>query len=239
MPLIAFDIAIAVILLFFVWRGAARGFILSLCGLLAVIIAFTGASFLATTLSPKVGAALEPRFATAIERRLNAEIAQSAPAVTDPAVPATPDGTDGGAALQDVLGVLKDMGLYEDLIATVDKAVREGMTDVAANAAAAVAAAIAQSVAYMVLFLIGFILILVAWTLLSHGLDLVTKLPGLHFLNKSGGAIIGLAKGCILLFVVAWVMRFSGNLIPEETVAQTHLLKFFLNTNPITLLTGV
>ncbi|MEG2096786.1 MAG: CvpA family protein [Pseudoflavonifractor sp.] len=238
MPIIVFDLAIIAILLVFLWRGSSRGFVLALCGLLAVIIAFVGASFLATSLSPKVGKALEPKFAAAIEKRLDAEI-QKEPAVTDPADPVqTPD--DAAAfPLQDVLDALKGMGLYEDLIAGVDKAVQEGMMDVATNAAAAVAAAIAQSVAYAVIFLVAFVAILVAWTLLSHGLDLVTRLPGLHFLNKTGGAILGLAKGVMLLFIVAWLMRFSGILIPEETVAQTHLLKFFLETNPVTLLTGV
>ncbi|MEG2118750.1 MAG: CvpA family protein [Pseudoflavonifractor sp.] len=237
-PVIAFDIAIVVILLVFVWRGASKGFVLALCGFLAVIIAFTGASFFAATLSPKVGAALEPKFAAAIEKRLDEEIQNNHPPQSaEPG--STPDIAPPDHPLPDVLKVLRDMGLYEDLIATIDKAVQDGMTNVAAGAAAAVAAAIAQSVAYMVLFLLAFVAILVLWTLLSHGLNLVTKLPGLHFLNKSGGAVLGLAKGVVLLFVVAWVLRFSGILLPEETVAQTHLLKFFLETNPVTLITGV
>lgn len=56
--------------------GAHRGFILSLCGLLAVLVAFVGASFAARTLSPMVADALEPKFASAIEEQLNASIQQ-------------------------------------------------------------------------------------------------------------------------------------------------------------------
>ncbi len=136
--------------------------------------------------------------------------------------------------MQDVLSVLRDMGLYEDLLNTIDQAVQDGMTAVAANAAAAVAAAIAQSVAYSVIFTVAFALILIAWKVFSHAVDLVAKLPGLNFLNKTGGAAMGLIKGVLILFLVAWLIQYSGKLIPETQ--QTHLLKFFMTTNPMTLL---
>ena len=234
MSYLVFDIAIVVILILFAWRGASRGFVLSLCGLLAVIVAFVGASFLAGLLAPKVGAALEPRFAQAIEERLEEQFQQS-----------VPEGDTAGLTegenypMQDVLSVLRDMGLYEDLVNTIDQAVQDGMTAAAANAAAAVAAAIAQSVAYTVIFTEAFVLILIAWTIFSHAVDLVAKLPGLNFLNKTGGAVMGLVKGVIILFLAAWLIQYSGKLIPEETVQQTHLLRFFMTTNPLALLQGL
>ena len=234
MSYLVFDIAIVVILILFAWRGASRGFVLSLCGLLAVVVAFVGASFLASLLAPKVGAALEPRFAQAIEERLEEQFQQS-----------VPEGDTAGLTegenypMQDVLSVLRDMGLYEDLVNTIDQAVQDGMTAAAANAAAAVAAAIAQSVAYTVIFTAAFVLILIAWTIFSHAVDLVAKLPGLNFLNKTGGAVMGLVKGVIILFLAAWLIQYSGKLIPEETVQQTHLLRFFMTTNPLALLQGL
>ena len=78
MAYLVFDIAILAILVLFAWRGASRGFVLSLCGLLAVIVAFVGASFLANLLAPKVGAALEPQFAQIIEEKLEEQFQQSA-----------------------------------------------------------------------------------------------------------------------------------------------------------------
>lgn len=231
MAYLVFDIAILAILVLFAWRGASRGFVLSLCGLLAVIVAFVGASFLANLLAPKVGAALEPQFAQIIEEKLEEQFRQS-----DPAGDAAGLAEGEGYPLQDVLSVLRDMGLYEELVNTIDQAVQDGMTAVAANAAAAVAAAIAQSVAYSVIFTMAFALILIAWKVFSHAVDLVAKLPGLNFLNKTGGAAMGLIKGVLILFLAAWLIQYSGKLIPEETVQQTHLLKFFMTTNPMTLL---
>lgn len=226
--LIADGLVLAVLLIF-ACIGARRGLILSLCGLLAFVVAFLGASFAARTLSPVVADALEPRFAAAIEEQLNESIRQQAAA--GEAAVLSPD----DVPLEGVLDALREMGFYETLINTVDRAVESGMTAVAASAAAAVAAAIAQSAAYLILFLLGFFLILLAWRLLSRALDLVARLPGLHFLNKTGGALFGLVQGCIILFVAAWLLQFFGQMLPRELVEQTVLLKFFMTTNPFSL----
>ena len=226
--LIADGLVLAVLLIF-ACIGARRGLILSLCGLLAFVVAFLGASFAARTLSPAVAGALEPKFAAAIEEQLNESIRQQAEA--GEAAVLSPD----DVPLEGVLDALREMGFYETLINTVDRAVESGMTAVAASAAAAVAAAIAQSAAYLILFLLGFFLILLAWRLLSRALDLVARLPGLHFLNKTGGALFGLVQGCIILFVAAWLLQFFGQVLPRELVEQTVLLKFFMTTNPFSL----
>lgn len=226
--LIADGLVLAVLLIF-ACIGARRGLILSLCGLLAFVVAFLGASFAARTLSPVVADALEPRFAAAIEEQLNESIRQQAEA--GEAAVLSPD----DVPLEGVLDALREMGFYETLINTVDRAVESGMTAAAASAAAAVAAAIAQSAAYLILFLLGFFLILLAWRLLSRALDLVARLPGLHFLNKTGGALFGLVQGCIILFVAAWLLQFFGQVLPRELVEQTVLLKFFMTTNPFSL----
>ena len=226
--LIADGLVLAVLLIF-ACIGARRGLILSLCGLLAFVVAFLGASFAARTLSPVVADALEPKFAAAIEEQLNESIRQQAEA--GEAAVLSPD----DVPLEGVLDALREMGFYETLINTVDRAVESGMTAVAASAAAAVAAAIAQSAAYLILFLLGFFLILLAWRLLSRALDLVARLPGLYFLNKTGGALFGLVQGCIILFVAAWLLQFFGQVLPRELVEQTVLLKFFMTTTPFSL----
>lgn len=71
-----FDLIVLAVLVIFTLRGAWRGLVLSLCSLLAVVVAFAGASFLARTVSPMVAQALEPRFAAAIETRLEDALEQ-------------------------------------------------------------------------------------------------------------------------------------------------------------------
>lgn len=188
------------VLLLFALVDAHRGFILSLYGLLAVLVAFVGASFAARTLSPMVADALEPGFASVTEKQLNVSIQQQVAEEGSATLFLDDTPLDG------VLNTLWEMGFYETLINTVDKAVRNGMTSVTVSAAAAVAAAITQSVAYLILFLLGFTPILITWRLISHALDLVARLPGLHFLNKTCGALFGLVQACVLLFVAAWLL---------------------------------
>ena len=53
-----FDLIVLAVLVIFTLRGAWRGLVLSLCSLLAVVVAFAGASFLARTVSPMVAQAL-------------------------------------------------------------------------------------------------------------------------------------------------------------------------------------
>ncbi len=227
-----FDLIIVAVLIVFAALGARRGLILSLCGLVAVLVAFVGAGILARTLSPMVADFLEPRFAQAIEEQLNESI-QHTEYVSDQGDVAT---LPEEVPLAGVLDVLREMGFYETLIDSIDQAVKAGMTEAAASAAAQVAAAIAESAAYLILFLVGFALILLAWKLISHALDLVSRLPGLHFLNKSLGAAFGLVEAVVFLFVAAWLLQFLGILVPQEGVEQTHLLKFFMSTNPFALL---
>lgn len=232
------DLIIVAVFLIFAAIGAHRGLVLSLCGLLAVLVAFVGASFAARTLSPMVANALEPRFAAAIEEQLNEQI-QNSQVQTDLTDPGTGEVTPDTLPLQDVLNALREMGFYETLIDSVNQAVEDGMTAVAASAAAQVAAAIAQSAAYLIIFLVGFVLILVAWKLISHALDLVARLPGLHFLNKTLGALFGLIQACIILFIAAWLLQFFGGILPQDAVEKTHLLKFFMSANPFALLNGI
>lgn len=231
---ILFELIVAVVLIAFVVLGAKRGLVLSLCGLLGAVVAFTGASLAAGALSPMVADALEPRFAAAIEEQLNESIQNNQYLTEGGGVATTPEEVD----LPGVLSALREMGLYESLIDSIDRAVENGMTEAAASAAARVAAAIAQSVAYMILFLIAFAVIVVLWKVVSRALDLVARLPVLHFLNHTLGAAAGLLQGCVFLFVAAWAIQYMGHVIPAEAVEHTVLLKFFMTTNPLALLAG-
>ena len=222
------DLIVLAVLVLFAALGAWRGLILSLCGLVAVMVAVLGASFAARTLSPLVADALEPRFAAAIEEQLNESLREQA---QEGAAALTPE----EVPLSGVLDALREMGFYERLIDQVDQAVEAGMAHAAASAAAQVAAAVAQSAAYAILFLAAFLFILIVWKLISHALDLVARLPGLHFLNKTGGALFGLIQACILLWIALWLLQFWGDVLPRDAAEHTRLLGFFLTHSPLSL----
>lgn len=226
---ILIDVILIAILLFFLIRGMRKGLILSLCGLLAVLVALVGANMIADHLAPRVAEAMEPRFAAAIEETLGQELEERL----------AQSGAEAEGVLNDLLSALQGTSLYQSISDALQKVVDQGIDEVGETLGVVIAQSIALSVARVLLFFISFVLLLVAWNLLSHALDLAFRLPVLSTLNGLGGAALGFLKGAVLLFVAAWLLEYFGGIIPPETVEQTRVLKFFMTTNPVELLLGI
>ncbi|MEA4954148.1 MAG: CvpA family protein [Pseudoflavonifractor sp.] len=222
---ILIDILILVVLLVFLMLGAHHGFILTLCSLVAVLVALIGATLAADALAPKLASALEPRLAQSIQAKLE-ERALAA-------------GNDAGAqtGVSDVLAALRDKGgLYKWAADKLEDTLEAGITQTAAETAASAAAAVAEQIAHGLLFVVGFLVVLLAWTLLSRALDLVAQLPGLSGLNRAAGGLLGLVKGLLVVYLVAWILCDLTGLLPPETVAQTKLLRFLTAHSPLEML---
>ena len=89
----------------------------------------------------------------------------------------------------------------------------------------------AVQIARTVIFAVAFIAVLIAWSILSHTLDLVAHLPVLYTANRWGGGAVGLVKGALVVFIAVWLLRDSY--IPPAAVEQTYLLKFFCTVSPL------
>lgn len=218
------DIIILAVLVLFLVLGAHRGFILTLCSLAAVLVALVGANFAADALAPKLADTLEPRLAQTIQESLEQRALEA--------------GTTGdGLAVTEVLAALKEKGgLYEWAADKLEDTLGAGIAQTAAQTAAAAAAAIAEQIAHSLLFLLAFFVVLLAWTLLSHALDLVAKLPGLSGLNKLAGSLLGLIKGLVIVYLAAWVLCGLTGFIPPATIQETHLLRFLTEHSPFDML---
>lgn len=101
--------------------------------------------------------------------------------------------------------------------------------DVALN----LAMQIAETIVHAVLFLLVFVLILILWHILARALNLISKLPVLNTMNKLGGFVFGVLQGLLVVFLCVWVLRtlMSAGVvtIPENVIADSMLLEFFLN----------
>lgn len=233
MSYILFDAAIAVILLIFLWRGHSKGFVLTLCGFLALFVAFLGASFLADLLSPAVAKAIVPAVENSIHQSLEEAIQHTEYISSSGGVASLPE----ELPLAGVLDALQDSALYKGLADTFQSAVDKGVAEVTTNAARALAEFMALKIARTVIFLLAFAAILAGWWLLSHALDLAFKLPVLSTLNQWAGAAVGLLKGALFLFIAAWLLKDS--LIPTQAIEHTFLLKFFCTASPLSLLSWI
>ena len=227
MSYLAYDLAIVLVLLLFFWRGYSKGFVLTLCGFLAVFVALIGAAFLSDALAEPVAKAVEPTVQQHIQDALTEAIQNTALVSVDGGVAQTPE----ELPLNAVIEQLKESKLYQGFADAFQKAVDNGTAEIAANAAQTLSHFVAVQIARIVLFVLSFFAVLVAWFFLSHTLDLVTKLPVLNSLNHWGGGAVGLLKGALVMFIAAWL--FQDSYIPRDAVEQTYLLKWFCTVSPI------
>lgn len=227
MTYLAYDLAAALILLFFLWRGYRKGFVLTLCGFLAVFVAFIGASVLSDMLAGPMANSIQPIVEQHITQVMEAHNSSQFSDVLDNAAQDLP--------LEEFLEALKDSPIYRSFAQSIEAAVDAGLVAATTDAVRLVAGYVAKQVARIVLFTVAFVLILVLWFMLSHALDLAFRLPVLSTLNHWSGALLGLLEGFALLIIACWLLKDS--FLPPDIAAHTYLLG--LLCNPGLLLTIV
>ncbi len=229
MTYLIYDAVILILLLFFFLRGRKKGLILTLCGLASIFVALFGARMASDYFAPTVADLLAPRFSPVIEEQLDHGLEEKLNEMLA-------SGEETGNLLVDLLTKL---GFYDDVSAAIQNAVSGQTAQTITDVALSLAHAAAEVVAGVLVFVVAFLAIMVLWFFLSHALDLAARLPVINGLNRTLGGLFGLLEGMLLLFLIAWVLRLLGGVIPQETVEQTTLLHFFCTTNPISLITGI
>lgn len=214
MEYLIYDGVVVAVLALFVWLGWRRGLLLSLCGLAAAAAAFLGAGFLADTLDEPVANALAPKLESAIEESV---------------APHYDDNGPGGA----VDALREDKGLFGWCADAVETAVEENALLPLSELVSTAAQSLAQQVSHSLIFALAFLALYILLTLLLHALDLVAKLPGLHFCNGLGGGVIGLAKGGLIVFVAVAALMCSAWRPDAQTLERSYVFRFFVEHNPI------
>lgn len=227
MTYLVYDLAVIAILALFALWGSRKGLVLTLCSLVAVFVALIGAAFLSNALAEPVAKAVEPVVERRIQESLTEAIRMTEFISINGGVAERPE----EVALAGVVGHLKESHLFQGFADAFQRAVDNGVAEVAANAAKALAHFVAVQIARMLIFVLAFIAVLIAWFFFSHALDLVARLPVLNTVNRWGGAAAGLVKGALVLFVAAWLLQ--DGYIPREAVENTFLLKFFCTASPL------
>ncbi|MBQ7053621.1 MAG: CvpA family protein [Oscillospiraceae bacterium] len=220
-PLIV-DLAAAAILLFSALRGRSRGLIKTLAGILAVVLAFSCAGFLAEKATPYISEKyVSPYITSAIEPKSEELTPQEA--ASDPTA---------------VGDLFLDLGFSENIVHDAISDFTEAMTKSIVTPIVAMTNSIAYKITYSVLFVIFFLLSLLVLTLLFKILNLASKIPGINFINKTLGLILGIILGYLILVALSFVMLKFGIVLDSETVNKTFLLKNILSFSPITALSA-
>jgi len=216
---IYFDILIAAIVVLAALRGKRRGFILTLCGFLAMFVAFLGASIISGLLAQPVAAMLRPVVEEAMSTILESRSTADVPFVFTE------------VSIMAVLGILDDVPLFGSIIENFQAALESGAVELVGSAAVAAAEYVAAQLAHILLFVLSFIAILIVWWIMSHALDLAFHLPGLNFLNRFGGLVLGFGQGLALCFILCWLLKDSY--ITPDAIDGSFLLPYFCSENPL------
>lgn len=217
-----FDIAIVALLALFAWRGAAKGLVLSLCGLAAVFVAFFAAQFLSEQFCKPVAGILRPIVIQAV-RGADAE-----------PVPANPE---TGYTADELLRSIQEKGLFEGFSSFLEQGVAaDALGHGPLSPLESLAGYLSLGIARSLLFGLVFLAVLLIWFLMSHALDLAFKLPILAQVNLAGGLVVGLVKGGLIAAVLVWLGQLSG-VVPAQP--NTPVLSFFTVQRLSELLDGL
>ena len=202
------DVVIAAALVLAVVVGAHKGLVKSLAGVVIVVGAFIGASFVANAFAEPVAEWLGPMIEENIMEKLN---------------------TQETADVRSLLETLHFSG--ENLQKMVDE-VLTTVKDTGMDMLSAVSDSVAHSVAYAGVYLVAFLALLVLLWLLMKPVELVVKLPLLRTVNAVGGGALGLVWGALLVFLAVWLLQRFDLLLTAEMVENSLLLHFFANNSP-------
>lgn len=97
--------------------------------------------------------------------------------------------------------------------------------------------AVATIVINALAFLLVFILSILIVKIISHSLDIVSKLPVIHQLNKIGGFFVGFVQGIIIVWIVCIALTVFISFKPNENlfalIESSLIIKIFYNSKAI------
>ena len=188
--------------------GYRRGLIMSLGMLLILVLSSLGAAVAQETLTPKAVAAIEPQVQQAVREQLRAEVEDKTQETMEEA--GDTEFSIGGQRikLEDLTGLLGSLGI--DVEAQVTEKADQAMEPMLDAASGAIAKAVVEPVVKLLIYLAAFLILYLLLHNLTLILNLVDRLPVIHTLNRTGGAVIGLLGGVLALGILTVVCCRTG-----------------------------
>ena len=218
------------ILVYSGWSGYKTGLIMGIFGLLTFVVSVYGANLLALTYSGEVVDALRPFASGFVEVNIVDKEVRPAMGIAETSL-STADyfAQNPGRETEFCTVIYQKMGIFD---ATSEQMAAEAVSYAKENNVSATDAAVevlCMRISYVGAFLLTFLMILIALTVLGNIPNISFKIPNLDILNDVGGAVMGVAQGVCLLLVFSWAMKFTGLLIPQETVSETFPVPWFMD----------
>lgn len=226
------------ILVYSAWAGFKKGVIMGTLSLVAFVVSVYGANLLARTYSGEVVDALRPFASGFVEVNIVDEKVR--PAMVDPDLSLSDYFEQNpGRKGEFCTAVYEELGIYD--------ATSEQMSDEAVAYAEendvelldAVVEVLCMRISFAAAFLLAFLMILIVLTVLLNLPNISFKIPNLDAFNDIGGAVLGFLHGACLLLVFGWALKFTGLLLPQETLSETFLVSWFMDQTVLVHYLGI
>jgi len=228
------DCAVIGVVIFCGWRGFKNGLIRGVFGIVSLIVSLFIANFAAQAYANEAKEMLMPFVSGMIESTIT-EMAEDGIEYQALAHDHEQDHADFGVAYT----ALRQLGMSE--AASVRLA--EQSLEIEANEEGSyfvdiIAARLTRALSFVAVFGIAFLLIAIIFAVIGNLVGLVFALPGLKLIDMITGSVFGLAKGVLIVFTIAVIIRYFGLFI-FSVIEGTTVLKYVVNHNPIANLLGI
>lgn len=209
--LVTLDIVLGAILVLSLILGAARGLVRTVVNVVVFFLSLIGGVWLARMFAPRVTAWAMPHVERlALDRIVESGLMTSSQASAFASGDSSVLGELGAAAQE----------MYHGLLASG----MEALTSALEN--------IVHGIVFVVLFFISMTLLSIVLRLIARPLRLVERIPIIGFVNRLGGAAIGLVLGVLICLLVSAAMEMLG----FADSGDTYLYGFFSQHTPRSLL---
>ena len=232
---ILFDLALVAIVAFAVWRGYKNGLIVTMCGVVAVIMCLFGANIVASIYSEEFTGMLEPFVGGMVDNSVSNVVSgdnEEGQVITHQNVQKSDVYVVGHAAL-------RQLGIADGAAQRIAKETALEMDTVGQKMSDNLSEKLCKALAFITVFSVVFILLSIIFSAIGNVLNLSFAIPGFETANYIAGAVLGLAKGIIIVLFIACACRYLGLLLSEETIQKTLITEWLINHNLIANIIGV
>ncbi len=221
------DLVLLLIIILCAWRGFRNGLIAGILALCAVLFSVYAADILADTYSGEFTKMLEPFVTGMVDTASTSAEEYYEKKGIEPSI------------RELTLRTVESVGFMKSAAVNVTRDITEEETEMGQELRKAIVEKLCSVAAYVLTYAIMFILLIIAFAVIGNLFNLAFKLPGLELINSVLGTLLGMAKGLIYVFAIAWILRFVGFVLPEEQIDSTILLKRFMELSPLISFLGL
>ena len=234
MTALLIDLALVGTVAFCAWRGYKNGLIRGVFGVVSLIAALLVANIAAQAYSKEAKGMMIPFIGGMIETTIT-DMTEEGIEYQELAHDHEIDDVDFGTAYM----ALRELGLPEAAAVRVaEQSIEVDEEEQYSYFADVIADKLSSAFSYVAVFGIAFLLIAIIFAVIGNLVGFVFSLPGLKLVDIIAGSVLGLAKGVIIIFTVAVIVRYFGLLV-LSTLESTTILRYLVNNNPIANLLGV